>query len=206
MSNLINSLCTFVLKMFSEDSEPHDSLELIRSTFSFRDGLLGFYFLPYASNSNLLINLKYSDEKATAQITKPLYEALAKLHEDTAKKETRLIIMPLPQSRLRVLRRGFNQSRRLLVETLRHDKRKLFRLEVHNLVKIRETRKQALLTRSERFIEQKGAFAVRNPERIKGETIILFDDIVTTGASLAEAKKILLKAGAKQVIPVALAH
>ena len=206
MSNLINSLGLFLQKMFSEDYDARDSLELTRSTFSFRDGSTGFYFLPYAPNSGLLINLKYSDEKATAQITRPLYNAFAELHGDTAEKEAPLLIIPLPQSRLRVLRRGFNQSRRLLVETLRHDRKKLFHLEVNNLVKIRETRKQALLKRTERLVEQKGAFVVKRPERVKGKVVMLFDDVVTTGASLAEARKTLLKAGAKEVICIALAH
>jgi ComF family protein len=207
MSNLINSLILLVQKMFSEDIQASDAIELTRSAFSFHDDTQGFYFLPYALNSKLLINLKYSDEKATAQIVKPLYNALVGLRKELVdEKDFELLIIPLPQSRLRVLRRGFNQSRRLLFETLRLDKKRLFCLEVNNLVKIRETRKQALLTRRERLVEQRGAFFVRRPERIKGKTIILFDDIITTGASLSEAKKTLLKARAKHVIPVALAH
>lgn len=89
---------------------------------------------------------------------------------------------------------------------LHHDKERYFRLETNNLIKIHETKKQAFLSRAERLVSQKGAYTVRNPERFRGKTVFLFDDVVTTGATLKEARKELLKAGAKRVVCVALAH
>lgn len=52
----------------------------------------------------------------------------------------------------------------------------------------------------------KNAFAIKNAETIRGKNIIIIDDITTTGATITEAKKVLLKAGAREVIAFTLAH
>ena len=51
-----------------------------------------------------------------------------------------------------------------------------------------------------------GSFAVKNEGLIKNKNIILIDDITTTGATLAEAKKILKQAGVRKVIAFTVAH
>jgi len=50
------------------------------------------------------------------------------------------------------------------------------------------------------------SFSVKNPEIIKDKNIILIDDVLTTGATLTEAKKILKSFGAKKVIAFTVAH
>jgi len=206
MSNLINRLKKLVLKMLSIDEDRNEPLVLLPRTFSFQDGVGGFYFLNYKTHRVLLISLKYSEERSVARILRPLYKALSELHTSEATVEERMYLIPLPQSKLRVIKRGFNQVRRLLSEMMRLDTKKLFYFETNNLVKVHETKKQALLSRTERLVAQKDAFKVRNSEKLRGKTVLLFDDIVTTGASLAEARKTLLQAGVKEVICVALAH
>ena len=206
MRNLINSLGAFILKMLSLEESNDELITLSRRTFSFQDGTEGFYFLNYKTHHVLLISLKYSEERAVARVLRPLYGALSEVRTSVPANNERMVLIPFPQSRLRVLKRGFNQTRRLLGEMMRLDTKKLFYFETNNLIKIRETKKQALLSRTERLVAQGGAFKVRRPERLKGKTILLFDDIVTTGASLAEARKTLLNAGAGEVICVALAH
>lgn len=157
------------------------------------------WLLPYRKHKNLLLALKRGQESALRQVAKPLAEIFAEI-SPTA------LVVPLPQSRLRVLKRGFNHVLLIVQAAKNASGTNLLQLEKKNLVKIRETRKQAKLSRAERLVEQKNSFAVRHPERIAGKEIILFDDIITTGATLSEARKVLLKAGAKKVICVALAH
>lgn len=206
MSNLINSLSKTLLKMLSLEEGRDELITLTLRTFTFQDDTKGFYFLNYKAHHSLLISLKYSDEQSMARVLRPLYSALREVRANKGATEERLCLIPLPQSRLRVIKRGYNQTRRLLGEMMHLDKKKLFQFETGNLIKIRETKKQALLSRAERLVAQRGAFRVLRPERLKGKTVILFDDIVTTGASLAEARKTLLEAGTKEVICVALAH
>ena len=51
-----------------------------------------------------------------------------------------------------------------------------------------------------------GVFKLTESEKIKGRSIILLDDVTTTGATLLEARKVLLQGGAKSVMCVAVAH
>jgi predicted amidophosphoribosyltransferase len=52
----------------------------------------------------------------------------------------------------------------------------------------------------------RGAFAVGNPEKIKDRTFLLVDDVLTTGATVNECAKVLMKAGAQRVLVYTLAR
>jgi competence protein ComFC len=80
-------------------------------------------------------------------------------------------------------------------------------LENKVLMKTKETRSQVCVkNRAERLRNIRGSFCVRNAEKIKGKNILIVDDVTTTGATLAEAKKVLRKSGAKSVMCITLAH
>ena len=51
----------------------------------------------------------------------------------------------------------------------------------------------------ERKKNVKNVFSVKHPECIKGQSVLLIDDVYTTGATINECAKVLLKAGAKNV-------
>jgi len=72
-------------------------------------------------------------------------------------------------------------------------------LERRLLIKTRKTLKQARLHRDERMINLAGVFSIGRPYDLKGKTILLCDDVMTTGATLAVAANILLQAGAGAV-------
>ena len=73
------------------------------------------------------------------------------------------------------------------------------------LVKSKTTQTQSTLSAKERLQNIKNAFGVKNVEKIKNKKIILFDDIITTGATVNEISKILKIAGAKKVLVLVIA-
>ncbi len=104
-----------------------------------------------------------------------------------------LLVCPVPLHRKRLRERGFNQSSLLA--------RRIFgKNRVRELLfRKRATSPQASLSLNERFKNVKGAFEARETGPIKGKKILLFDDILTTGATVEECARALLAAGAKEV-------
>jgi ComF family protein len=64
---------------------------------------------------------------------------------------------------------------------------------------VRPTRKQGTLTTPQRFDNVRNCFAARSPERFRGKTILLVDDVMTSGATVVQATKTLLDSGAASV-------
>lgn len=73
------------------------------------------------------------------------------------------------------------------------------------LKKIGENRTQHLLRREERAANVRGVYSAAGSAQ-EGKTVLLVDDIVTTGATLSECAAVLLRSGAKEVICAAAAH
>lgn len=114
------------------------------------------------------------------------------------------LVVPVPLSRSRLLRRRFNQAARLGGEIQR---RTGVPMDALSLVRVRATASQVGLTRLEREDNVRGAFAVREDrrDRIDGRSIVLVDDVVTTGATVSAATRALRRAGAGRVTVLALA-
>jgi len=74
------------------------------------------------------------------------------------------------------------------------------------LLRTRHTKPQQGLERHNRLKNLKNAMAVVYPERVEGRVCIVVDDVSTTGASFAEAKRALREAGASEVRCIALAQ
>jgi ComF family protein len=112
------------------------------------------------------------------------------------------LVVPVPLHWRRRLARGYNQAERIARPLAR-------RLGVAigaALARRRATPPQTTLGRDERRRNLRGAFAVRRPGRVRGRTVALVDDVVTTGATLDEAARCLLRAGAAAVVAVAAAR
>ena len=122
-------------------------------------------------------------------------------------------VVPVPVSRKRLIRRGYNQSELMARQFLRRWKRRLRevgtadpsnlcpRLEKHVLVRSRETVMLRSLNPEERRLVLHDAFAVneRMRHRIEEQNVLLIDDIYTTGATADACSKVLLEAGATAV-------
>lgn len=111
------------------------------------------------------------------------------------------LVTCVPQTARRKRQRGYNQSA-LLAKSCA----KLLGLPCKEaLLKTRNTKDQHKLKAKERAENLKGAFSVNDTSVIDGKTVLLCDDIKTTGATLNECRKTLLKAGAKEVYCVTAA-
>ena len=157
--------------------------------------------------------LKYKSKRQIAKIfAEVLYERILEESEDLKYMENfqKPIIIPIPLSKKRLKERGYNQSELMAREMLKIDKERsgIFQsLETGVLVKIRDTEHQARIKdRKHRLETPKGSFAVIESDQIKGQNVILIDDVVTTGATLSEAKRTLKKAGARKIYAFTLAH
>lgn len=73
------------------------------------------------------------------------------------------------------------------------------------LVRVRQTVPQATLGEAERLVNQIGSMEAARPDLVEGKRILLVDDIVTTGATISEAARALMKAGADSVYGFAAA-
>ncbi len=110
-----------------------------------------------------------------------------------------IISVPLSIKGLRD--RGFNQSL-LLARIIAKEMKVPLLMDV--LFKKKETPPQIGLSSKERMSNLKGSFEVK--EDIEGLRLFLVDDVITTGATVTECSKELLRAGAEQVVVVALAR
>ncbi len=119
-------------------------------------------------------------------------------------KDTSLLV-GMPMHRWRLIFRGYNHAEKIVSII---SKESGIRADSHLLEKKLYTSRQALLSRNERIHAQKGSFKVKQGEDMKllGKRVILVDDIMTTGSTFNEAKKVLLLAGAREVVCIALAH
>lgn len=156
---------------------------------------------------HLLWALKYKGSRDIARTcAHMLYEELcAELSERTLFEEFgNPLVVPIPLSARRQRERGFNQAELIAREIATAG---TFELETHVLEKHKETKPQATIkNRAERFKNVAGCFKISHPEKISGRNIILVDDIYTTGGTIVEARALLEKAGAREVLCATVAH
>ena len=114
-------------------------------------------------------------------------------------------LVPIPLAHKRLRQRGYNQSE-LLARALAREWRIPVLVDV--LVRTRETPTQTTLTPETRLANVAGAFGVNNVQcsmingrslSIDHSTLIIVDDVFTTGATLAEAARALEQAGGRRI-------
>ena len=113
------------------------------------------------------------------------------------------LVVPVPLYRVRRWRRGFNQALALSEELGREA---AIRCEASVLRRTRATQPQAGLSYAERKRNVAGAFVVRKPDRVANKTVLVVDDVMTTGATLDACARALKKAGARSVLGLTVAR
>ena len=107
------------------------------------------------------------------------------------------IIIPVPMTKKKIAKRGYNQCELIAKEIAVNTKNLEYLKNI--LVKQKETNTQSTLNKKERLNNVKNAYKIQNMQKIKEKNIILFDDIYTTGATCIECAKTIINAGAKSV-------
>jgi len=113
------------------------------------------------------------------------------------------LILPVPLHSTRERERGFNQSL-LLARGLAE--RCGIPLKEGLLLRTTKTKSQAELDKKERLANVKGAFSCGDPAEVAGKNILLIDDVITTGSTMAECARTLIRAGASRVYGLAVCY
>lgn len=114
------------------------------------------------------------------------------------------VVVPVPLSRWRLAWRRYNQSAVLAAEVARLSERPYCPAA---LKRTRRTRPQPGLSRAQRIENVRAAFAVPAARKadVSGRAVLLVDDVITTGATIAACARALKSAGARRVDVLALA-
>ncbi|MDY6822639.1 MAG: ComF family protein [Thermodesulfobacteriota bacterium] len=200
-------MCTVCGRMFeTEDAEDHVCGDCIQNPRRFSVARAGGI---YADTLMVLIHqFKYNGKTGLAR---PLGELLFSVFLNWYDPGDVDVIVPVPLHHHKFRQRGFNQSYLLLREWGRSvtaaDARPAGEKICRDaMVRRRKTRSQTTLSKKERRTNVKGAFGLKQPERIKGKRVVLVDDVYTTGATVNECAKTLLAGGAARVDVLTLAR
>ena len=135
--------------------------------------------------------LKYSDR---SELARPIARWMARAGADVLADAD--LIAPVPLHRMRLWRRRFNQAALLARELSRETGKPC---DVGALTRVKATRSQVGLSRAQRAENVQGAFRVAEGAQIRGRNVVLVDDVLTSGATVNAAARILLRAGASRV-------
>jgi ComF family protein len=113
------------------------------------------------------------------------------------------LLIPVPLHPQRLRQRGFNQALLLVKELSR---RTGLPYQKTILQKKKSTIPQVNLSSVEREKGVRGTFHVIGREELLGKSVLLVDDVYTTGATVNECSKVLLRGGAERVDVLTLAH
>ncbi len=139
---------------------------------------------------SIALRLKYGRKVALART---MARYMASLRSDWGEDA---LLVPVPLHRWRLWSRGFNQSGLVARQLgwswgIVSDDRVLRR--------IKRTQPLKGLNYNQRRKAVSGAFSVAHPDRVKGRTIVLIDDVLTSGSTAEACAKALRKAGAKRI-------
>jgi ComF family protein len=187
--------CSVSIRLVERQTE-----EKIQAVFDYRDPLIkkAIWELKYHHK-------RYIGEKLGQLVYEYLIEDISELKMDIPGRT--IYVIPIPISNKKTKLRGYNQACSIARGFCSKAESGVFELKDKIIFKKIDTIPQAKITNRKRRIENvKNVFEIKNEKIVKGRTIIIVDDVTTTGGTILEIMKILKKAGAKKVIGFAVAH
>lgn len=141
--------------------------------------------------------LKYGRDRSAGRVLATLWAEQPPLWPTGA------LLLPVPLHPARERERGYNQVVELAKPWAKATGQAL---TTEVLSRVRATPAQRGLSLAERRRNLRGAFVVRDPQRIVGRFCVLIDDVITSGSTINELAKRLRQAGAAEVHACALAR
>lgn len=153
--------------------------------------------------------LKYKNVRGAADVLAPaVASALSEFfgEEQAFLGSRKICIVPVPLSKNRLKKRGYNQSELLAKGVMEHLHVKNMFLETNLLKKIKETTPQAEIKNRVKRLENLGDCFTATKSSSGGEVVILIDDVTTTGATLMAMRKALRRVGYQKIYAFTVAH
>ncbi|MGI5875975.1 MAG: ComF family protein [Dethiobacteria bacterium] len=145
----------------------------------------------------VLYRFKYRGQKILAD---PLGKLMAVKIKNMPWHDSLDLVTPVPLAPEKLLQRGYNQSA-LLAQVVSRE----LRLPMQELlIRNKNTKSQTGLNRQQRWVNVQGSFASNNI--LQKGTVLLIDDVLTSGSTAHEASLVLKKAGCRQVYVAVLAR
>ena len=163
---------------------------------------LALFEYRHAKVKRLIWEIKYKNNLALAKKVGPLLaDHLQTELDEHGLWGEEVLLIPIPTSDTKRLARGYNHTESLAKEMSN------FVSHNHILIKSHETESQKQAgSRAERLHNLENSMQVVGEPSLSDKVIVLVDDVMTTGATFAEARRALREAGAKKVLAIALAH
>jgi ComF family protein len=140
---------------------------------------------------SVLLALKHGDRQHLARVMAP---HMARAGVDMLGND--MLLVPVPLHRWRLWRRGFNQAA-LLAQALA--KSSGAELAIDALLRVKPTPPSQGMGRAARARNVRGVFRVKDRNRVRGRSVVLIDDVLTTGATAEACARVLRRAGAREV-------
>ncbi len=197
--------------MALEKLSPASLRELLpKNNCELDDGSFALFDYKQSLTKDVVWEIKYKGNRTLTQTTGLLLydEIVSELSErNWWEKFDSVLLIPLPISDRRRLERGWNQAELVSEAVKACDHEGRFQYVPDQLIKLTHTESQARTrNRAERLLNLNNSMDIRTPKMLADRPVILLDDVVTTGATFAEARRALEEAGVKKILCFALAH
>lgn len=151
-------------------------------------------------SEQIIFGLKYNDRIDCSEI-------IAEFIKNSIIRENEKpdVIIPVPLHKNKLKKRGYNQAT-LIAKKLA--KKLNVKIEFESLVKVKDNISQSGLNREERFVNVENVYKLnqKTKDRLKGKSVFLVDDVITTGATVNECAKLIKRARVKNVTCVSFAR
>jgi competence protein ComFC len=150
---------------------------------------------------------KYDGNRKAARIMgRQMYDEILFFCQERRIISQHIGLVPIPLSKERLRKRGFNQCRRIIKSVCTTAKQTDHLQERHVLRKVKQTRPQTNMGKRKRKENVKNCFRLKSECNIEEENLIIIDDVTTTGATIAEAKRALAAGNPESISALTFAH